>query len=282
MALINPHPALKVAAPESPMIDGWMGDDWFHYGAFRQLNLDYFTEQTSARGRGAQIPREGYDDYTNFLAHGSAGDLRPLRRTRAASVLAQGGRTPRLRRLLARPGPRQNHGASFRSRSPSCGCRASGTRKTCGEPSIAMKPSSPKTPTTTRTFSSWDPGATARSTTSAFRSDRCSGMATPRLQFRRDVLLPFFNQYLLDNAPKADTPPVLIYNTGENHWDRFKSWPLSCDSGCPDKSQPLYLTANRELSFEAPQRIVAKVRRVRLRSFEARALSSASRLLRRR
>jgi uncharacterized protein len=35
------------------------------------------------------------------------------------------------------------------------------------------------------------------------------------LQFRRDVLLPFFNQYLLDNAPAADTPPVLIYNTAK-------------------------------------------------------------------
>src|SRR6202047_1419044 len=29
MALLGPHPALKVAAPESPMVDGWMGDDWF-------------------------------------------------------------------------------------------------------------------------------------------------------------------------------------------------------------------------------------------------------------
>src|SRR5216684_6097329 len=47
MALVNPHPALKAAVPESPMIDGWMGDDWFHYGAFRQTNLDYFTEQTA-------------------------------------------------------------------------------------------------------------------------------------------------------------------------------------------------------------------------------------------
>jgi putative CocE/NonD family hydrolase len=28
MALLAPHPALKVAAPESPMVDGWMGDDW--------------------------------------------------------------------------------------------------------------------------------------------------------------------------------------------------------------------------------------------------------------
>jgi hypothetical protein len=72
------------------------------------------------------------------------------------------------------------------------------------------------------------------------------------LQFRRDVLLPFFNQYLLDDAPKADTPPVFIYNTGENHWDRFKSWPLSCDAGCSNKSQPLYLTANGGLSFQTP------------------------------
>ena len=54
MALVNPHPALKVAAPMSPMVDGWMGDDWFHYGAFRQ-GLDYFTGQTSVRGDGEPI-----------------------------------------------------------------------------------------------------------------------------------------------------------------------------------------------------------------------------------
>ena len=51
MALIDPHPALKVAAPESPMVDGWMGDDWFHYGAFREVNLDYFAGQTDVQGR---------------------------------------------------------------------------------------------------------------------------------------------------------------------------------------------------------------------------------------
>ena len=51
MALLNPHPALKVAAPESPMVDGWMGDDWFHYGAFRQPNIDYVLGQTVEAGR---------------------------------------------------------------------------------------------------------------------------------------------------------------------------------------------------------------------------------------
>src|SRR5271157_3747201 len=57
MALLGPHPALKVAAPESPMVDGWMGDDWFHYGAFRQVNFDYFTYQTTRKGEGDAIPR---------------------------------------------------------------------------------------------------------------------------------------------------------------------------------------------------------------------------------
>jgi hypothetical protein len=74
MALVNPHPALKAAVPESPMVDGWMGDDWFHYGAFRQTNFDYFTEQTSEKGEGNSIVRPGYDDYETFRQAGSAGD----------------------------------------------------------------------------------------------------------------------------------------------------------------------------------------------------------------
>src|SRR6202789_1159128 len=49
MALLNPHPALKVAVPESPMVDGWMGDDWFHYGAYRQNNVDFITEESRER-----------------------------------------------------------------------------------------------------------------------------------------------------------------------------------------------------------------------------------------
>ncbi len=56
LALINPHPALKVAAPENPQIDGWMGDDWFHYGAYRNVNLSYYTEQTATRALGPNIP----------------------------------------------------------------------------------------------------------------------------------------------------------------------------------------------------------------------------------
>src|ERR1700678_1995083 len=42
MSTVHPHPALKVAVPFAPMVDGWVGDDWFHNGALRQDGtLDY-------------------------------------------------------------------------------------------------------------------------------------------------------------------------------------------------------------------------------------------------
>jgi len=49
MALVNPHPALKVAVPMNPMVDGWIGDDWFHNGAFRQQMMPYIYDQEATR-----------------------------------------------------------------------------------------------------------------------------------------------------------------------------------------------------------------------------------------
>jgi predicted acyl esterase len=72
------------------------------------------------------------------------------------------------------------------------------------------------------------------------------------LGFRRDVLLPFFNQYLRPGAPKADTPAALIYNTGENRWDRLHQWPLACENGCQAPLRPLYLQASFGLGFDKP------------------------------
>src|SRR5579864_4764157 len=46
---INPHPALKAAVPQSPMVDGWRGDDWFHNGAFRVGSLDFALSQSTGK-----------------------------------------------------------------------------------------------------------------------------------------------------------------------------------------------------------------------------------------
>jgi putative CocE/NonD family hydrolase len=73
------------------------------------------------------------------------------------------------------------------------------------------------------------------------------------LTFRRDVLLPFLDQYLKDGAPKADVAPVIAFETGTNVWRRLPSWPAGCASGCAVKPTPLYLSPGLKLSFAGPQ-----------------------------
>jgi hypothetical protein len=251
MALIHPHPALKVAAPESPMVDGWMGDDWFHYGAFREPNLDYFTEQTAARGKGPMIPREGYDDYTNFLGKGSAGDLarangldqlpfwRKVEEHPAYDAFWQGQALDKIM-------------ASLPLKVPTMWLQGLWDQEDMWGAIHSYQAVEPKDTNNDKNFLVMGPWGHSQVNYDGYSLGPLLWNGNTTLQFRRDVLLPFFNQYLLDNAPRADIPPVLIYNTGENHWDHFKSWPPSCDQGCPNKSRPLYLTANGRLSFDSP------------------------------
>ena len=75
MAEINPHPALKAAVPQSPMVDTWIGDDSFHNGAFRNPTMDYVVEQSTGKAEGGPRLAVGAgDDYTRYLEAGSAGD----------------------------------------------------------------------------------------------------------------------------------------------------------------------------------------------------------------
>ena len=250
MALLDPHPALKVAAPESPMIDGWMGDDWFHYGAFRQINIDYFGEQTEVKGDGESTIHGGADDYENFLTAGSIGDY---------AAAAGYDQLPYWGKMSSHPA----HDAFWQ-----------------GQALDKLMASHPSNVPTMWIQGLWDQEDMwgANHSYAALKAAghgannylvmgpwRHSGVnydgsslgplafdGDTALQFRRDVLLPFFNQYLKVGAPAADTPKVFIYNTGENRWDRLKSWPLACEQGCAAPMKPLYLQAGLGLGFKAP------------------------------
>ena len=76
MAEINPHPALKAAVPQSPMVDTWMGDDEFHNGAFRNPTLRLCGRAEHGQGRRWRQAGLGCrgDDYTRYLEAGSHGD----------------------------------------------------------------------------------------------------------------------------------------------------------------------------------------------------------------
>ncbi len=75
MGLVNPHPALKAAVPINPMVDTWIGDDWFHNGAFRQIMMDYIYDQEASHDSSISWGSDTYDQYDLFMAAGSAGEL---------------------------------------------------------------------------------------------------------------------------------------------------------------------------------------------------------------
>jgi uncharacterized protein len=67
---IDPHPAVKAISPQAPMIDVWMGDDFFHNGAFRQTyGYDYAFGMETSKENGSPEPKP--DTYDYFLSAGS-------------------------------------------------------------------------------------------------------------------------------------------------------------------------------------------------------------------
>jgi putative CocE/NonD family hydrolase len=56
------------------MVDGWMGDDWFHNGAFRPITLNVLPIIMAGKGGGAP-PASSVDLYARTLQTGSSGDF---------------------------------------------------------------------------------------------------------------------------------------------------------------------------------------------------------------
>ena len=248
MALLDPHPALKVASPESPMIDGWLGDDWFHNGAFRQQNFDYFPGQTGKRSGAPVTARPDADDYTNFLRAGSAGDW-----ARRAGM----GALPWWRKLEEHPA----YDAFWQGQALD---KLLGARKltvpVIWEQGLwdqediyganhAYQALEAQDVNNDKNFLVMGPWRHSQVNSDGRSLGALKFEGDTALQYRRDVLKPLFDQYLKDGARKADTPPVLIYRTGFDRWDRLDKWPPACAQGCQNTLKPLYLQANGSLSF---------------------------------
>ena len=67
---IDPNPAVKAISPQAPMIDAWMGDDFFHNGAFRETyGYDYVIGMESSKEN--EFGKLDEDAYDYFLKHGN-------------------------------------------------------------------------------------------------------------------------------------------------------------------------------------------------------------------
>ena len=251
MALVNPHPALKVSVPMNPMVDGWRGDDWFHNGAFRQQGMSYIYDQQATRANEVKWWTSHFDDYDMFMEAGSAGELGRRRGLEQVGFW---------RKLLEHP----SYDAWWQDQAMDKILAAQPLKVPVmlvhslwdqediyGDIAVykAIKPKDKNNDKVFLVMGPWHHGQEIREGSELgaikFSSDTS-------LTFRQDILRPFLDHYLKD-APKADIAPVMAFETGTNKWLRLPSWPAGCPSSCTIHPTPFYLRAGSRASFDAPK-----------------------------
>jgi putative CocE/NonD family hydrolase len=257
MALVNPHPALKVSVPMNPMVDGWTGDDWFHNGAFREQNMPYIYEQEGTRDNKIKWWTSHFDDYDVYMEAGSAGELGKRHGLEQAGFW---------RKLLEHP----SYDAWWQQQAmdkiladqplkvPVLLVHSLWDQEDIYGAMAVYKAIKPKDTGNDKVFlvmGPWHHGQEIDdgSSLGVVKFDSDTG-----LYFRREILRPFLDQYLKDGAPKADVAPVTAFETGTNTWRRLGSWPSGCpssstSSNCTIRATPLYLDAGLKLSLESPK-----------------------------
>ncbi len=244
MALVNPHPALKVSVPMNPMVDGWMGDDWFHNGAFRQQNMPYIYEQEGTRSNEAKWWTGHFDDYDEYMSAGSAGEL-----GRRHGLEQMGF----WKKILEHP----SYDAFWSDQAldkvlakqplkvPVMLVHSLWDQEDIyGALAVykAIKPLDTSNDMVFLVLGPWHHGQEIEPADSlgAIRFGSDTGT-----WFRQNVLRPFLDRYLKDNAQSTQIAPVTSFETGANQWQNLSSWPAA------SAMKPLYFEDGFKLSFSS-------------------------------
>jgi len=251
MSTVRPHPAMKVAVPFAPMVDGWVGDDWFHNGAFRQDgSLEYIYQQEGTRKNDEKWWSSDRDTYDDYLRAGSAGAMA------ASRGLDQLGFWRALADHPAYDAFWQDQAVDkLLAKEPLkvpmlIVCGLFDQEDIYGGPALfkALAGKDPKGEMLHLVLGPWNHGQGRREGRGIGEIQFEGDTAT---WFRRTVMQPFLDYYLKD-GPKPETPRVLVYETGADHWHRYDAWPRACAEGCPEHSRNLYLLSGGRLGFEEP------------------------------
>jgi hypothetical protein len=246
MAGINAHPAVKAISPQAPMTDVWLGDDFFHNGAFRETyGFDYVqqmeAQKTDARVETKQDTYDFFLDHVNFAGAASAAHMDKLPTARA--FLTQPAYTQFWRDKAVQPHlgsvtvPALVVGGYW-DQEDMWGTQAQyETLKQHDSPHHVYLVLGP-----------WNHGGwegTGKTLGSSY-GQLDFGQPTGT-EFRRDIEFPFFEHYLKDR-PGFDLVDTASFRTGANEWERYAAWPPA--SGV--QKQHLYLRPAHQLSFVAP------------------------------
>jgi len=242
MAEVRPHPALKAAAPMAPMTDTWIGDDFFHNGAFRMTyGLEYATLLES--GNENTTFDVGSDDmYDWYFRHWPLSVI-------TDSVLH--GKFPTWNSFVAHSAYDQywqRRGAEHvltHTTVPTLDVGGWWDQEDFFGP-LMMYKTLEKTDSAHINFIAlgpWNHGGWHGNGTSLGAID--FGQPTS-VWFRTHILVPFFNHYLkgTDSLPLTK---AVTFEAGDNRWRFWDSWPPK-----DGEAKALYFHADGKLSFDAP------------------------------
>ena len=253
MAGIEAHPAVKAISPQAPMTDVWLGDDFFHNGAFRETyGFDYVQEleaqKTDIRANATE------DQYTFFLSHGNFAGA-------AASV----GMTnlPTAQRFLNEPTYTkfwQDMAVERRLGKPEVPTLEVGgywDQEDMWGPQAeyaALRPQEEANDPQHKVFlvlGPWNHGGWARGPGKELVSQWGGihfGDQNTGAYYRSTFESPFFEFYL-KGRPGFDLTDTASFRTGENAWHRYPVWPPKAGY----RAVNAYLAPEKSLTGTAPQ-----------------------------
>ena len=242
--MINPHPALKAASEQACMGDTWLGDDFFHNGAFR---LSYGFEYTALLESSSENFSFAFDRFDLFDFYLRLGALPN------ANAKYFHGRLPTWNEFAAHPSYDEfwkRHAVAYGLKEPTVpNLNVAGwwDQEDFYGP-IATYARLEKSDTKHRNFlvaGPWNHGGWGGGPGKAlgeipFGSDT-------GVYFRQNIEAPWFAYYLKDQG-SLPLKEAELFQTGSDNWVQFDSWPPR-----QARTRNLYFQKDGKLSFDAPQ-----------------------------
>jgi putative CocE/NonD family hydrolase len=228
MTAVDAHPALKVASPQAPVTDWFMGDDRHHNGAFFLMGTFAFLSSY-----GAPRPVPTPKGTPAFSAYGTPDsyefykNLGPLKNVNEQIFKNQN-------RIWNQMMDNETYNDFWKARTPVPHLKnvkpavmvvggwfdqedLYGPLKTYQ----AIENNKPKSPNLL-IMGPWIHGGWSRGTGESLGNIRFGSKTSAFYQ--KDIELPFFNHYLKETADPA-LPKAYIFETGSNEWRKYDQWP---------------------------------------------------------
>jgi len=244
MGMINPHPALKAASEQACMGDTWLGDDFFHNGAFR---LSYGFEYTALLETSAENFSFAFDRFDVFDFYLRLGALSN------ANAKYFHDKLPTWNEFVEHPSYDEfwkHHAVAYglkQATVPNLNVAGWWDQEDFYGPmaTYARLEKSDSKHLNYLVAGPWNHGGWGHGPGKSlgeipFGSDTSA-------YFRQKIELPWFEYWLKDKG-SLPLKEAMLFQSGSNNWVQFDSWP-------PREAQTrnLYFHENGKLSFERPR-----------------------------